>query len=226
MRLVLIFLVLAGLMLAPLLIFGDRWDKSLAGGGGVEWLRGFGAWAWLVGIGLLVSDLLLPIPSTLVMSAMGIVYGPIVGGLVAALGSFAAGSTAYLLTRALGHRAALVLVGARDLHRAEVFFQRGGGWAVALSRPLPLLPEIICCLAGLAGMSPLRFFVALSCGSLPMGYVFAALGDQAHQRPSLALGLSIVLPLLLWFVVHNLLRNGQRTATAVGEEVQEAEIAP
>ena len=35
---------------------------------------------------LLVADLLLPIPSTLVMSALGLAYGTLVGGLYAAAG--------------------------------------------------------------------------------------------------------------------------------------------
>ena len=52
----------------------------------------------------------------------------------------------------------------------------GGGWVVALSRALPILPEVISCTAGLVRMPFRKFTVALACGSAPMGFLFAAIG--------------------------------------------------
>ncbi|HOB76636.1 MAG TPA: VTT domain-containing protein [Phycisphaerae bacterium] len=202
-----IFVALGVLFAIPLAIFGEQFDRAFVERGGVEWLRGFGAWAWAVGIGLLVADLVLPVPATPVMSALGILYGPIAGGLIGGLGSMLAGSIAYGLTRMLGRRAAVFLAGERDLRRSEAFFNRTGGWAVAVARPVPLLAEVIVCLAGLARMRPGKFFVALACGSLPMGMVFAALGHSGAERPMLALAISALAPMVLWPVARWMVGN-------------------
>ncbi len=129
-------------------------------------------------MGLLVSDLVLPVPATGVMAALGVLYGPVRGGLIGAVGSILSGSIAYGLCRLLGRRAAVKLAGEKDLARAEGFFDSAGGWAVALSRWLPVLPEAVACLAGLARMRALSFFIALACGSIPMAFAFAALGHE------------------------------------------------
>jgi len=204
MRLLWIFIGLSILLLLPLAVFEDRFDRWFAGDSGVDWLRSFGVWAGVVGVGLLCADLFLPIPATAVMAALGIIYGPWLGGVWATTGSFLAGALPYGLTWLFGLRVAAFLIGERNLAGTRGFFDRSGAWAVALSRWLPLLPEVIACLAGLTRMHPCRFFPALACGSLPMGFAFAALGAWGSQRPMLAIVLSAVLPLALWPVVQRL----------------------
>lgn len=205
MRVIIVFVILAILFASPLLVFGDRFDRRLGGQEGVAWLREFGAWAGIIGIGLQCADLVLPIPATGIMAAMGIIYGVVVGGLLASAGSFMAGAVAYGLTRMIGERAAMFLIGERDLQRARRFFDQAGGWAVAMSRWMPLLPEVIASLAGLTRMDARRFFLALMCGSLPMGFAFAALGAWGSDRPLTAVVVSALLPLALWPVGRRLI---------------------
>ena len=200
MRIVLIFLALAALLAIPFLVWGELFEDPAA------LLEGCGAWAWAAGIGLLVADLVLPVPATAVMAALGMLYGR---GLVGAAGSCLAGGLAYGACRMLGRRAAVFLAGEADLARSERFFARRGGWAVALSRWMPILPEAVACLAGLSRMPPARFFLALACGSLPMAFTFAALGDAAAQRPMLALAVSAVAPLALWPLARRLTGKGR-----------------
>ena len=52
-----------------------------------------------LGVGLLVSDVALPVPSSVVMVAQGAVFGLVVGALLALLGGVGATMTAYLLGR-------------------------------------------------------------------------------------------------------------------------------
>jgi uncharacterized membrane protein YdjX (TVP38/TMEM64 family) len=47
-------------------------------------LRKYDAWAWAVGIALIWADLVLPVPQTVVIAALGIIYGTVLGGLLAA----------------------------------------------------------------------------------------------------------------------------------------------
>jgi uncharacterized membrane protein YdjX (TVP38/TMEM64 family) len=195
------------LLVTPLLIFGNTFEDIWSGEESVARLRSYGGWAWAVGIGLIVADLFLPIPATAVMATLGIVYGPFVGGCVSAVGSFLAGAIAYGATRAIGHRAAEMLTGKRDLKRTERFFERAGGYAVALSRPLPLLPEVIACLAGLAGMKLRVFFASLALGSTATGFAFAAIGHAGADHPALAIVIGSAVPFAAWPVVKRLLQE-------------------
>ncbi len=210
MRVFWIFLVLAVLVLIPFLIWGEQFTEIFDREGSVSWLRAYGSWAWAAGLILLVLDLVLPLPSTVVMSALGYVYGAWWGGLLAASGSFLAGSLAYGLCRMLGRRAAVMLAGEKGLREGERLFARAGGWLVALSRWLPLLPEVVACMAGLTRMPARRFFAALACGCIPMGFAFAAVGETGNRHPVPAIALSILLPAVFWLLVQPLLGRGDQ----------------
>jgi uncharacterized membrane protein YdjX (TVP38/TMEM64 family) len=198
-RLFVIFLVLAILVIVPFLIWGDEFEEAMTLDSMVAWLRSAGAWAWAAGLGLLVVDLFLPVLGTVVMSALGLVYGWILGGILAALGSVGAGVLAYGLARLLGRRAACWLTGEKGLEEGERLFRgETGGWLVALSRWMPVLPEVVACMAGISKMPFARFFGALCAGSVPMGFVFAWIGHAGHDRPVFALALSAGLPPLIW----------------------------
>lgn len=202
MRLLVTSIVLAVLLCIPFAIWGKDFMQWFTGEAAIQWIRGWGAWGWLAVIGLLVSDLFLPIPATPVMSAAGYLYGTLIGGLVSAAGSFAAGMAGYGLCRAFGRKIALRLAGEQELAEHHTLFQRSGPWLVAASRWLPLLPEVVSCLAGLTRMPLRTFAVALACGSLPMGFVYAAIGATGHDHPRLALGLSVLIPPVLWAVMR------------------------
>ncbi len=206
-RLVPLFLTLALLVLVPFLIWGDYFEAMFTWEGSRAWLDGFKSWAWLAGITLLVSDLFLPLPNTLIIAGLGWRYGILIGGLLGAAGSILSGLLAYWLCRRFGRGMALRFIGQGDLERAEQMFKKRGGWIVALSRWLPMLPEIIACSAGLARM-PLRLYVlALACGNLPLGFVFAAIGHFGHENLPLATLLSLVIPPVLWLIVQTVSRR-------------------
>jgi uncharacterized membrane protein YdjX (TVP38/TMEM64 family) len=179
--------------------------------GAVEWLQGYGTWAWAPATLLLMGDLVLPIPATAVMAALGFIYGPVTGGLISAGGSFLLGAVAYGLCRLVGRRAALWIVGEKDLARGEELFRQMGGWLVALSRWLPLFPEVIACMAGLARMPAKLFLLAMACGCLPLGFTFAAVGSAGVEHPMLAIGLSALLPPILWLIIQHYLRKRSRS---------------
>ena len=200
-RLLLLFFVLALMVIVPFLIWGDSFEKSMSLDEMVAKMRAAGDWAWLVGIGLLVIDLFLPILGTVVMSALGLVYGWVLGGLISAIGSILSGLLAYGLSVKLGRKAGRWLAGEEGILGGERLF-RGelGGWLVALSRWMPVLPEVVACLAGISRMPLRRFLPALCAGSVPMGFVFAWIGHTGEHRPFLSLVLSAGLPPLIWAV--------------------------
>ena len=207
-RLLRLSLLLAVVLCIPFFIWGDAFTRWFTGDAAVEWLRGCGAWGWLAVLGLLIGDLFLPVPATGVMSAAGYLYGTLVGGALSALGSTLSGLLAYGLCRCFGGKVARHLAGADDLARNASLFQRSGPWIVALSRWMPLLPEVTSCLAGLAGMRLRTFTAALLCGSVPMGFAYAAIGSAGQERPGVAMALSIAVPAVLYAVVGGWLKRG------------------
>lgn len=212
MRNWLVFGALAVFVIVPFLVWGDWFTELLSEDGSIELLRNYGPWAWAVGILLLIGDLFLPLPATVIMAALGYLYGPVWGGLLSAFGSFLSGLLAFGLCRSLGRKGALWILGEKDLEKGERTFRKNGGWIVAISRWLPVLPEIVACMAGLNQMRWRNFTIALACGSIPLGFVFAYIGYTGIEHPLFALIVSAGLPPLLWLLAQYFLRRLQRTA--------------
>jgi uncharacterized membrane protein YdjX (TVP38/TMEM64 family) len=133
-----------------------------------------------------------------VIAALGIVYGRLLGGFLGSLGLISGGLLGYTLMLTSARRYVQRFVGPKSLRRMEVLFDQGGAWAIILTRSLPYsVPEAMAFLAGLAGMPIKEFVVALTIGSVPTAFVFAAIGAGWADQPILALGVSFVLPILL-----------------------------
>ena len=133
-------------------------------------LRKYDDWAWAVGIALIWADLVLPVPQTVVIAALGIIYGTVLGGLLGSVGLITGGLLGYVLMLTSARRIVRRFVGLQSLNRMEGLFERAGAWAIVLTRSLPYsIPEAIVFLAGLAAM--------------PMGKFTAALADRqrAHR---------------------------------------------
>jgi uncharacterized membrane protein YdjX (TVP38/TMEM64 family) len=161
-------------------------------------LREYDSWAWALGIVLIWADLVLPVPQTAVIAALGIIYGTVFGGLLGSAGLISGGILGYALMRSSARRFLDWLVGRQSLHKMESLFDKAGAWAIVLTRSLPYsVPEAIVFLAGLAGMPMRKFTIALTVGSVPTAFAFAAIGAGLADQPILALIVSYVFPILL-----------------------------
>ena len=191
-KLVLIILAIVFLLLGPYFIWHEPMDAYFGSEDYQRWLVSVRPYAWMVAIGLIVSDLFLPIPAVPIMAAMGVLYGAVVGGIIATAGTMLAGLFAYGLARLLGLRAARWLADEDDLADLQRFFDSWGAGGIIASRSLPVVPEVMTLLAGLAKMHFGRFLVALALGSIPVGFVFAWLGHEAETSSSLLLILTLI----------------------------------
>ena len=170
-------------------------------------LRNHGSWAWVVGIALIWSDLVLPIPQTAVVAALGIIYGTLLGGLLSTFALITGGLLGYGLMRTAARRLAQRLVRPQSLRKMESLFEQGGAWAIVLTRSLPFsVPEAMTLLAGLAGMPIKKYTAALTLGSVPTAFVFAAVGAGWADQPVLALAMSYLLPIFLLPIALYLIR--------------------
>ena len=164
-------------------------------------MAGRGPW-----LALIWADVVLPIPQTSVIAALGLVYGVPLGGLIGSVGLITGGLLGYGLMFTSARRLARRFAG-RALERMEGVFDRKGAWAIILTRSLPYsTAEAAVFLAGLAGMPLRKFVVALTVGSVPTAFVFAAVGAGWADRPLLALAVSYVLPIFLLPIALYLIR--------------------
>jgi hypothetical protein len=125
----LILVILAGIIV-PFVIWGAWFDATLSLEGARKWMESYGAWAWAAGMAALVADIVLPVPSTVVMSALGWMYGWWIGGLICAAGSMLSGIIAYAACRWLGRGAARWILRVRMVCAKARRFSRSAaaGW--------------------------------------------------------------------------------------------------
>ena len=109
MRLLLIFIALATIVLVIFFLWGDPLLATFSQEGSVAWLNKYGSWSGAAAIVLWRGVIVLRLPATLIMSALGYIYGTLGGGFISATGSFLAGSAGYWICYVMGEKAALKL---------------------------------------------------------------------------------------------------------------------
>lgn len=155
------------------------------------------AGAAVVGLGLLIADVLIPVPSSLVMIAHGALFGVIPGTLLSLLGSTGASMVGF----GIGRRSTLSrYISEQERLRAEALFQKWGWLAIVISRPIPMLAEATVILAGTTGMRWSTLIFSAVIGSLPAAFLYAVTGATAARFDSflLTFGLVMLLAGLVW----------------------------
>ena len=201
-KIILVAFSLSTVFITIALLFADEMDQILDIQNMAAWLRSYPLLGWLGAILLISADLITPMPAPAIVTALGIVYGGTLGSFFGATGLLSVGLLGYGLARFGGGRWAFRIASESEMAGIRDWFNRWGFIAIALTRMLPMIPEILSVLAGLAHMSFPRYALALAAGSIPVAIMFAFLGDVLTQNPFLAFGISFLLPLALLFVFH------------------------
>ncbi|HEV8486674.1 MAG TPA: VTT domain-containing protein [Blastocatellia bacterium] len=151
-----------------------------------RWLERGGLWAALLGVALLIADIVLPVPSSLVMIAHGAIFGAMIGTLLSLIGSVGAAIAGF----AIGRRGGSLLerlVPAEERARVDRLLIRWGALAIVVSRPVPLLAETVAIMSGASPMSWRRAILASIAGSFPPALLYALTGSVAASFESGAL---------------------------------------
>lgn len=198
-RYLLLALVIAAAFLALFVVAGAFDVRALTDP--LPTLRRAGTTGAIVGVTLLVADVVLPVPSSLVMVGLGGVYGFGAGALLGWAGSTGAAIVAFACGRR-GERVVTRFVPPDDKRRADAWLGRWGAAAIVVTRPIPLLAETV---AILAGASPLRwrtFLAAAAAGCAPPAIVYAAVGALAPGLDGtlLAFGLVVIVAGVPWWL--------------------------
>jgi uncharacterized membrane protein YdjX (TVP38/TMEM64 family) len=164
------------------------------------WIAVGGPAAAGVGIGLLVADVVLPVPSSLVMMAHGAVFGLALGAGLSLLGAVGAAVAGYALGRWAGPPTLRRVCSSAERERAAGLVRRWGLLAVVASRPVPLLAETVALVAGAERLGVLRTAAASVIGALPGALLYAAAGTVGTAGPggTTVFGAVLTIAALLW----------------------------
>ncbi len=193
---------------------------------------GFGPWledqvtAWLdppppagvlaaLVVGLLASDILLPIPSSVVSTAAGAQLGIAAASVASWLGMTAGACLGFALARQFGRSLAARFASRDDLDELDALAERHGATIVVATRALPVLAEAAVLVVGTTRMAWRPFLVATMLSNLGIALVYATLGSLARSEGELPLALvaSVALPLLATAIARRLIRRRTHVAT-------------
>ena len=165
------------------------------------WLSHAGWGAALLGIGLLIADILIPVPATIVMIANGALFGLALGTLLSMIGSLGAALFGFWVGRRGGPLLER-LIPEEERNRVNRLLERWGPLAVVVTRPVPILAESVVILAGASPMSWSRLTMATLAGALPASLLYALTGATAANLDNMALIFSLVLLIsgVFWFL--------------------------
>ncbi len=192
-------LLLLGVVLlvpiVPFLIFGDQIEAAIA-----AWLDPPPSPAALAVATVLVlsSDILLPVPSSLVSTVAGARLGFVAATAASWLGMTVGGLLGFWLARTWGHALAVRLARPEDLDRIRHLGDQYGGWIVAITRPLPVLAEAAVLLLGTSQLAWRAMLPPLLLSNLGIAAAYALLGALADAQHALpwAMAASIAVPLV------------------------------
>lgn len=134
--------------------------------------------AALVGTALLISDILLPVPSSLIMIAYGALFGLVLGTLLSLVGGLGASLVGFWI----GRRGATFInrfVSEKERQQADRLMQRWGMIAIIVTRPIPLLSEATSIVAGGTSLRWRAMIIASVLGLIPGAAIYAAAGVYA-----------------------------------------------
>lgn len=172
MRWALLSLLVAALILVPFFLFENYFNAladQIAGGGAATW------YAQALVVGLLASDVVLPVPSSVVSATAGALLGFGKGTLFVWLGMTVSCVIGYVI----GHSSAAAarrFVGDAGLARAAGIADRYGALAIVFCRPVPVLAEASVIFAGLIRAPFPRFAAVCAASNLGVALGYAAIG--------------------------------------------------
>ena len=180
MRWAVVWVVLISLVLVPFFLFEAEFNAF------AERITRTDTGLWLAAVSifsLLALDIILPVPSSIVSTAAGVLLGFWRGAAVVWSGMM----VGCLLGYALGRRvsgAAGRFVGEDGLRRAESLVDRYGDWTIVMCRPVPVLAEASVVFAGLVRAPFGRFAALTALSNLGIALGYAAFGTFSMRIDS------------------------------------------
>jgi len=194
------WILLAGLILAiilvPFFILGARMD---------QWISAFikttarhSLATASVLCTLLASDILLPIPSSIVSTSAGFLLGFPGGFMTSWAGMTIACLAGYWLGAKSRNKLSSRLMGTDEMRKLEQLNLKLGDWFIVTARAIPVLAEASVLFAGIGAMPLPRFLMLSTLSNAAVSAVYAGTGAYSASANSflLAFAASILFPLI------------------------------
>lgn len=160
-----------------------------------------------VSTALLASDIVLPVPSSVLMLLNGKLFGIVIGTVVSCLGLVLSTLLGYIIGKKITSSLSRFL-NTRQQEEAEKMFKQWGYLALIISRPIPLLSESISIVAGMQGMPFSSMLISAFAGSLPGALVYAYYGSTSNNEQNQYISFLLVLGIAaLAFIISKLLKK-------------------
>jgi uncharacterized membrane protein YdjX (TVP38/TMEM64 family) len=197
LRLAWVLSLLTLCILVPFALWGDTLDRAAP-----LWMMQHHSVMLIaaVGIALLVADVLLPIPGSVVSMALCWTLGPLWGGASVAVGLTLSFALGYALGRLAPHERIRQWVGPALWDAVARKARHQALWWIVVARPLPLLAEMSALLAGVWRVPPLRALSVAALSSVTVASLYAGSAWLGTNVPGLAITLlaTLALPAATW----------------------------
>jgi uncharacterized membrane protein YdjX (TVP38/TMEM64 family) len=152
---------------------------------------------------ILALDIVLPVPSSLVMIVSGALFGTLSGAVLALAGSLTGNWLGYEMARRFGWEFLQKREKPADLARMSAVLRRYGPAAIILSRPVPVMTETVSLLSGAMRVDRAVFIGASLAGTVPICFIYAYAGSASWEGSTLipALAAAVVLPAIGWVIL-------------------------
>ena len=150
-------------------------------------------------VGILATDVFLPVPSGPISTLAGSQLGIVLGTITSTIGMTLGAVIAFTLAKAWGRPLAEKYSSAEQLSQLESSCNQHGVWMLLVTRPLPILAEACALLVGALQMSWRQFLPTIIVSNLLIAATYSILGQQAAEYGWLpiAVCLSAALPLVV-----------------------------
>ncbi|MDN5309803.1 MAG: hypothetical protein PWP14_1197 [Methanolobus sp.] len=160
-----------------------------------------GAFAAAIILFFLVIDLVLPMPSTVLMTFSGAFYGFSIGILINITGSLLASLAGFSITRKVG--GTRLLIDTTEKQSMDAWFVKWGEGILVLSKMVPIASETMACFAGLTSISGRKFITLSLLGIIPVSVYYAYVGSTSQNFSEwlLPLFFGIAMPIMVWTIL-------------------------
>ncbi|MBX3655178.1 MAG: VTT domain-containing protein [Ramlibacter sp.] len=186
-------------ILIPFALWGEAMDRAAP-----HWIgyADHAVWIATLGVALLVADVLLPVPSSVVGMALCWTLGPAWGGGALALGLTLSFAFGYALGRLVPEPQLRRWVGAALWDRVRERARHRALWWIVAARALPVLAEMSALLAGVWRVPVLPAMLMAALSSCGVAALYAASAWFGTNEPGMAVTLlaTMALPALTWLL--------------------------
>lgn len=160
----------------------------------VIYLKSFGIYGPLVAFILFFIQAIAPIiPYVIFAGAAGMIYGNVIGFLLAWIGAVAGAWFLYWISKRMGSNLFIEKIQNRYDFDIRSVNERYIFWVLLISRIFPVVPTpIINIGSGLGGVSPKVFISSSAIGKIPWAIIYVALGNYFMESKNVSNTLTII----------------------------------